>query len=79
MSLLSVVCCQVETSASDWSLVQRSPSECRVPGCDCIVPQGEVVTWNRVEAPHTQKKIMCGQDSAGSGGGPVVALGVTFH
>jgi len=30
VSLLSVVCCQVEVSAMGWSLIQRSPSECGV-------------------------------------------------
>ena len=30
MSVASVVCCQVEISVSDWSLVQRSPTECGV-------------------------------------------------
>ena len=30
MSIVSVVCCQVEVSASDRSLVQRSPTECDV-------------------------------------------------
>jgi hypothetical protein len=30
----SVVCCQVEVSASDWSLIQRSPTECGVSECD---------------------------------------------
>jgi hypothetical protein len=25
---VSVVCCQVEVSATSWSLVQRSPAEC---------------------------------------------------
>ena len=30
LSLVSVVCCQVEISASGWSLVQRSPTECGV-------------------------------------------------
>jgi hypothetical protein len=30
MSLVSVVCCQVEVSATGWSLVQRSPTECGV-------------------------------------------------
>jgi hypothetical protein len=30
MSLVSVVCCQVEVSATSWSLVQRSPIECGV-------------------------------------------------
>jgi hypothetical protein len=34
MSLVSVVCCQVEVSASGRSLVQRSPTECGVPECD---------------------------------------------
>jgi hypothetical protein len=27
---VSVVCCQVEVSATGWSLVQRSPTECGV-------------------------------------------------
>jgi hypothetical protein len=27
---VSVVCCQVEVSATSWSLVQRSPTECGV-------------------------------------------------
>jgi hypothetical protein len=34
MSLVSVVCCQVEVSATSWSLVQRSPTECDVFECD---------------------------------------------
>jgi hypothetical protein len=32
--LVSVVCCQVEVSATGWSLVQRSPTECGVSECD---------------------------------------------
>jgi hypothetical protein len=36
MSLVSVVCCQVEVSAMGWSLVQRRPTECGVSKvCDC--------------------------------------------
>jgi len=31
---VSVVCCQVEVSGSDWSLVQRSPTECGVSECE---------------------------------------------
>jgi hypothetical protein len=27
-------CCQVEVSATDWSVVQRSPTECGVSECD---------------------------------------------
>jgi hypothetical protein len=30
LSLVSVVCCQVEVSATSWSLVQRSLNECGV-------------------------------------------------
>jgi len=31
---MTVVCCQVEVSASGWSLVQRIPTECGVSECD---------------------------------------------
>ena len=34
LSVVSVVCCQVEVSASGWSLVQRSSTECGVSECD---------------------------------------------
>ena len=34
LSLVSVVCCQVDVSASGWSLVQRSPSDWGVSDCD---------------------------------------------
>jgi hypothetical protein len=30
VSLVSVVCCQLEVSATSWSLVRRSPTECGV-------------------------------------------------
>jgi hypothetical protein len=30
LSLVSVVCCQVEVSATGWSLVLRSPTACGV-------------------------------------------------
>ena len=33
LSVVSVVCCQVEVSATSWSLVQRSPTECAVSLC----------------------------------------------
>jgi hypothetical protein len=40
VSLLSVVCCQVEVSASGGSGVQKSPTECgvseRVCVCVCV-------------------------------------------
>ena len=34
MSVVSVVCCQVEVSATSLSLVQRSTTECGVSECD---------------------------------------------
>jgi hypothetical protein len=34
LSVVSVVCCQVEVSATSWSLVLRSPTECGVSECD---------------------------------------------
>jgi hypothetical protein len=33
MFVVSVVCCQVEVSATSWSLVQRSPTDCGVSKC----------------------------------------------
>ena len=33
MSVVSVVCCQVEDSVTSWSLVQRSPTDCGVSLC----------------------------------------------
>jgi len=33
MSVLSVVCCQVEVSSTGWSLVQRSPTDCDASLC----------------------------------------------
>ena len=33
MFVVNVVCCQVEFSASSWSLVQRSPTDC---GASCV-------------------------------------------
>jgi len=33
MSVVNVVCCQVEVSATSWSLVQRSPTDCGASLC----------------------------------------------
>ena len=33
LSVVSVVCCQVEVSATSWSLVQRSPTDCAASSC----------------------------------------------
>jgi hypothetical protein len=52
LSVLSVVCCKVEVSASCWSLVQKSPTECGVFDCDNEPstmkgpwPTGAVAPW----------------------------------
>ena len=34
MSVVIVVCCQIEVCASSRSLVQRSPTDCGVSECD---------------------------------------------
>jgi hypothetical protein len=39
MSVVSVVCCQVEVSATSWSLVQRSLTECGVSECVIVKPR----------------------------------------
>jgi len=33
LSLANVVCCQVDVSATGWSLVQRSPTDCDASLC----------------------------------------------
>ena len=33
LSVVSVVCCQLEVSATSWSLVQRSPTDCAASLC----------------------------------------------
>jgi hypothetical protein len=43
LSVVSVVCCQVDVSVSGWSLVQRSPTECGVSKvCD---PEASTMRW----------------------------------
>ena len=52
MSVVSVVFCQVEVSASGWSLVKRSPTGCGVSECNHVSstmrrpwPPRAVVPW----------------------------------
>jgi hypothetical protein len=33
LSVVSVVCCQVEVYATGWSLVERSPTDCGSSSC----------------------------------------------
>ena len=42
-SVVSVVCCLVEVSATGWSLLQRSATECGVSGRDCEAAYASVV------------------------------------
>ena len=39
MFVVSVVCCQVEVSATSWSLVQRSPTDCGAEPIAHVGPQ----------------------------------------
>jgi len=55
MSLVSVVCSQVEVSVWGWSLVQKSRTECGVPECDHVStimrgpwPTGAVAPWQNI-------------------------------
>jgi hypothetical protein len=57
MSLVNVVCCQVEVCTSGLSLVQREPTELGVSKeCDREAPSGEAMIRNGVEAPQGRKK-----------------------
>ena len=44
LSVVSVVCCQVEVSATSWSLVQSSPTDCGASLCD--------LETSRIGAPY---------------------------
>jgi hypothetical protein len=57
LSLVSVVCCQVEVSASGWLFIQRSPTECGVSECDREAPRkGKTMTRQRAEKCQMKKK-----------------------
>jgi hypothetical protein len=52
MFVVSVVCCQVEVSATEWSLVQRSPTDCGASFCVVKKPRK---TRSRKPAPGLWK------------------------
>jgi hypothetical protein len=57
LSVVCVVCCQVEVSATRWSLVQRSPTDCGASLCVISKPRergGHSPRW----AAEPEKKIM---------------------
>ena len=49
---VSVVCCQVQVSASGRSLVQGSPTDCGVSDCDREASWCKAMTLNRFESPQ---------------------------
>ena len=56
LSLVSVVCCQIEVSATGRSLVQRSPADCVVSLCATEKPQDRGYPDSRlVVAPGKRK------------------------
>jgi hypothetical protein len=54
---VSVVCCQVEVSATSWSLVQRSPTDCGVSQmCVIVKPRRNVEAQAHIRlSSHTKK------------------------
>ena len=57
MFVVNVVCCQVEVSATSWSLVQRSPTDCDASLCVIKKPQewgGHGPRW--AAAPQERNK-----------------------
>ena len=57
LCVVSVLCCQVEVSATSWSVVQRSPTDCRASLCVIYKPQelgGRDPRW--VAASQQKKK-----------------------
>jgi hypothetical protein len=56
MSVVKFVFCQLEVSASDSSLVQGSPTECGVSGCDREASTMRRPWPTRAVAPWKKKK-----------------------
>jgi len=57
ISVMNIVCCQVEVSATSWSLIQRSPTECGVSECDLETstneePRPSRGLWSHEERTH---------------------------
>ena len=50
MSVVGVMCCQVEVSVSCYSLVQRSPTDCGVSKCDSETTTRRIPRPTRVVA-----------------------------
>jgi hypothetical protein len=61
LSLVSVVCCQVEVSATGWSLVQSNTTECGVSECDreASVIGGPLGAVAPLKSKCSQIKLLC--------------------
>jgi hypothetical protein len=59
LSLLSIVCCQVEVSATGRSLVQGSPTKCGVSVCDLGTSTSRMLSPTRT-VESRKKKAMKG-------------------
>jgi hypothetical protein len=57
MSVVNVMCCQVEVSASGRSLVQRSPTECGMYECDREASTMRSLWPTRVVVPLEKENI----------------------
>jgi len=53
--LVNVVCCQVEASASGWSLIQRGPTECGVSNSVITKPR-KGKPWREIGSKRSRKK-----------------------
>jgi hypothetical protein len=58
LSLVSVVCCQVEVSPTGWFLVQRSPTECGVSECDRKTSKNEAALVHYGLSSHWKKILL---------------------
>jgi hypothetical protein len=56
---VSVVCCQVEVSVTDWSLVQRSPTDCGSSLCVIKKRRKKEKTTSRYRYCESTNTVVC--------------------
>jgi hypothetical protein len=56
LSVVTVVCCQVEVFVTSWPLVQRSPTECSASLC-AIVNDRTLAHWGLLRQEQTNKAL----------------------
>ena len=64
LSLVIVVCCQVEVSSSRWSLVQRIPTDCGVSEWGALAQWGAIVPWGKITISVLWEitEVLCGHN-----------------